>query len=294
MTPTIRYAGIGDEAGDDLGTQLAALAELGWNAIELRSVDSTMIADLDDAAFERVAEAIAARGMDVCGVASSIGNWSRPISTDFAVDVAELGRLAPRCRALGTNYLRVMSYPNAGLDQPRWRHLVLRRFRELADRAQDAGLVLLHENCAGWAGSHAKRALELVSVVDSPALRLLFDTGNGLAYEYDAYQMLTEVVEHVAHVHVKDANPGPVYTVPGTGIVRVADCLRLLLANGFAGTWSIEPHVAFRPHEAESGGDRYAGFVACGRALEQLVRDRVLPEAGWRAVPAGISSRETG
>ena len=295
MKPAITYAGIGDEAADELDTQLDAIGELGWNTIELRTIGGVALADLDAAGFDKVAAAIAARGMRVAGVASAIGNWSRTVTDDFAADVSELNRLAPRCRALGTRYVRVMSYPNDGLDADDWRRRVLHRLQDLAKRAEDAGLVLLHENCAGWAGRDADRALELVSFVDSPALRLLFDVGNGMAHGYDAFDMLREVIDYVAHVHVKDAVAGPVYTLPGTGAARVADCLRLLLAKGYTGSWSLEPHVAFRPHEAAVGDDRYTGFIACGRALEQLVRERVLPQTGGRfAVPGGLATAAAG
>jgi sugar phosphate isomerase/epimerase len=112
--------------------------------------------------------------------------------------------------------------------------------------------------------------------------------------------MLAEVLPHVAHVHVKDAEGStdhPVYTMPGAGQARVADCLRLLLRSGYTGVWSIEPHLHLRPHEpvpAAGHGeaarqDRQDGFVASGMALEALVRDAVLPAVpAWRAVPGGL------
>jgi sugar phosphate isomerase/epimerase len=301
----VRFAGIGDEAAPDLSGQLAALAELGWSSIELRTVDGIALADLDDRAFGRLAAALARRGLSVPCIASRIGNWSRPIDSDFGRDLAELDVLARRCAALGAPFIRVMSYPNAGLAEPRWRRLVLDRMRALAGRAHQSGLVLVHENCAGWAASCAGRMLDLVDAVDSPALRLLFDTGNGLAYGYDPYELLVPITPYVAHVHVKDAAAGPVntasaykasaykgpvYTVPGGGTARVAECLRLLVSAGYAGTWSIEPHLALRPHEATPGtGDR-DGFVASGLALARLVREEVLPcFPGLVQGPAGIA-----
>ncbi|MGH8922721.1 MAG: sugar phosphate isomerase/epimerase family protein, partial [Actinomycetes bacterium] len=191
-------------------------------------------------------------------------------------------------------------YLNAGLDEPEWGRRVVYRMRELASQAERADLVLLHENCTGWAGTNAERMLELLDAVGSPALRLLFDTGNGIAYGYQAYDMLTQIISHVAHVHVKDAEgdpANPVYTLPGAGQARLADCLRLLLRSGYTGGWSLEPHLNLRPHESgpsadhgdEAQRDRHHGFVASGRALEQLVRDQVLPDfPTWTAIPGGL------
>lgn len=275
------YAGVGDEAGAGLDEQVAAVERLGWHTIELRSVDGVALADLDDVGFARVAGRLADAGIGTVCVDSRIANWGRPISTPFETDLAELTALAPRCAALGTRYVRVMSYPNDGLSEPDWRREVLRRMRVLADRAEAAGLVLLHENCSGWAGTSAERMLTLLEEVGSPALRLVFDTGNGVPYGYSAYDVLTRVVEHVEHVQVKDASgdrSDPVYTFPGEGRARVADCLRLLAANGYRGVVSIEPHLSVRPHEQrlDAGDGGVSTFVAYGRALERLVAHEVL------------------
>jgi sugar phosphate isomerase/epimerase len=278
MPAGIRYAGIGDEAGVGLAAQIAALTRLGWSAIELRTVDATAVADLDEAAFAAVAAALARAGLGVVCIDSRIGNWARPITTSFAGDLAELRALIPRCHALHTRYIRVMSYPNDGRSEADWARAAIGRLRRLARVAADSGLVLLHENCAGWAATSARRMLRLLAEVDSPALRLLFDVGNGPAHRYRAYEVLAEVLPYVAHVHVKDAvgeADAVAYTLPGRGDCRVADCLRLLVAGGYTGTWSIEPHLSVRPHEGRAAVDRVEEFVDYGRCLERLVRDEV-------------------
>lgn len=279
--PPITFAGIGDEAGPGLTDQLSALSQLDWPGIELRTVDGVALADLDEPAFARVARAVAGAGLSVVCVDSRIGNWSRTVADPFEADLRELDVLLRRCATVGCRYVRIMSYPNAGLAEPRWRRRVVDRVRVLADRAARAGVVLLHENCAGWAGSDAERALDLLDSVASPALALLFDTGNGIAHGYSALDLLGDVVGHVAHVHVKDATGGgdrTRYTLPGDGDARVADCLRLLLDHGYRGAVSLEPHLATVPHEgAPTAPDATARFVAAGNALSALVRDEVLP-----------------
>ena len=276
----VRLAGITDEAGPDLDTQLAAVARLGWDGIELRNVDGYALADLPGPDFDRLVERVAAAGLTTVCVDSRIANWARPVTGPVETDLAELDVLAERCAALGTRYVRVMSYPNDGLPEDEWGAEVVRRMRRLAARAERAGLVLLHENCAGWAGSSAARALRLLAEVDSPALGLVFDTGNGLEYGYDARDMLAELLDaaadRVLHVQVKDADgtaEEPVYRYPGAGAQRVAEQLALLAAAGYAGAVSIEPHMVVRPHD----GDRDPGavgadvFVEYGRRLGLLV-----------------------
>ncbi len=276
----VRLAGITDEAGPDLDTQIEVTRRLGWDAVELRNVDGYAVADLPDAAFGTVVDRLAAAGLGTVCVDSRIANWARPVTGPFELDLAELDVLAERCPALGTRYVRVMSYPNDGLADADWGREVVRRMRLLTTRAERAGLVLLHENCAGWAGSSAARALRLLAEVDSPALGLVFDTGNGLEYGYDARDMLAELLDaaadRVLHVQVKDADgtaDEPVYRYPGVGAARVAEQLGLLAAAGYTGAVSIEPHMVVRPHDGawEPGRVGADVFVEYGRRLGLLV-----------------------
>lgn len=269
--------GIGDEAAPGADGQLTALRRLGWTTVELRNVDGTALADLSPAAFGALARRLSDDGVTVTAVASRIGNWSRPVTGDLGLDLAELDVLAERCAVLGCRLVRIMSYPNDGLPEREWADRVLARTAVLADRAERAGLLLVHENCAGWAGDRADRALRLLRAVDSPALRLLFDTGNGVPYGYDAPAMLRDLAPYVAHVHIKDAVRLPdgstAYTLPGEGGAGVAECLRILAAHGYGGALSLEPHLAVRPHEGltRAGEDAVDLFVRAGHALAALL-----------------------
>ncbi|GAA4916715.1 sugar phosphate isomerase/epimerase family protein [Streptomonospora salina] len=287
--PGIAFAGIGDEAGGDPADQIGALDRLGWRCLELRTVDGRAVADLGAAPFAALAADLHARGVRVCCLDSRIGNWARPITGPFDTDLHELEILAARCATLGAPAVRIMTYPGDGLGGPEWRRRAVERVRRLCDLAERRGIVLLAENCAGWAADDAERMLDLLDTVASPALGLLFDTGNGLAHGYHAPALLADVADRVAHVHVKDALPGPaggepVYTVPGQGRAGVAQCLRLLLKHGYRGTWSIEPHLSLLPHRRDAAGSGDAdGFTAAGEALQRLAAETV---AAARPEPA--------
>ncbi|WP_205414127.1 sugar phosphate isomerase/epimerase family protein [Amycolatopsis thermalba] len=274
----VRLAGIGDEAAPDIAGQVAAVRRLGWTALELRTVDGIPVAALDAQRVRSIRGELDRAGIHVVCLDSRIGGWARPVSTGFATDLAELDTLIGHGAILGVRAIRIMSYPNDGLPETRWRATVVDRVRRLTDRAAGAGFVLLHESCSGWAGQSAERALDLLAAVGNPALRLLFDTGNGVAHGYDGLSMLAELVPHVAHVHVKDgvATPeGPRFTLPGDGDARVADCLRLLLDHGYRGAVSLEPHLAVAPHAGRvvAGADGVARFVEAGRRLDALVHE---------------------
>jgi sugar phosphate isomerase/epimerase len=265
--------GIGDEAGRGLATQLAALRRLGWRHLELRSIDGVALADLGPDEWGRLTDELQRAEIAVPCLASRIGNWARPIDGDFAYDLDELDRLLPQCTRLRVPYVRVMSWAKGDATDRQWGDEAVRRLARLADRAGAAGVTLVHENCTGWAATDPERLARLLAAV--PGLRLLFDTGNGIPYGYSAFDLLSPFVTAVVHVHVKDAVPvagGCAYVPPGTGAAGVAACLQHLLDHGYAGVFSLEPHIGLRPHRRETAPDDVlsAGFVAAGDALATL------------------------
>jgi sugar phosphate isomerase/epimerase len=66
--------------------------------------------------------------------------------------------------------------------------------------------------------------------------------------------------------------------MPGEGAAELTACLRLLVAAGYRGAWSIEPHLQVLPHRgwAGSGAERLRTFLDYGRRLERLVAEQVL------------------
>ncbi len=271
-----RVSGIGDEAAAGLADQLRIHSELGLDGLELRSIDGRGLHELTDAEAALMAARVLASGLEVPVVATPIGNWGTSIGAPLAPDLAVLRRTADVASLVGCRYLRVMSYPNDGRPDAEWRAAALARLTRLTRLAEDMDVVLLHENCHGWASTSAAASVDLVTTVDSPNLRLLFDIGNGLAYGYDALPFLHEVLPWVAHVHVKDGvrtDDGAEFGVPGDGEAGVADCLRLLADADYRGWYSLEPHVAHIPHLGVTADPATleAGYRTCAEKFLRML-----------------------
>lgn len=246
-----RVSGIGDEAAASLADQIRIHTELRLPGLELRTVDGRGLHQVTDAEAALMAARVLASGLEVPVVDTPIGNWGTDIGAPLAPDLAILRRTADIASLVGCRHLRVMSYPGDGRPDAEWRAAALARLTRLTRLAEELDVVLLHENCHGWASQSATASLDLVTTVDSPHLKLLFDIGNGLAYGYDAVPFLKAVLPWVAHVHVKDGvrtADGAEFGVPGDGEAGVAECVRLLADAGYRGWYSLEPHVAHIPH----------------------------------------------
>ena len=250
--------GIADEASEDLQTQIEVHKSLGWDYIELRNIDGVNISQLSDEKFDSIYRQLSESGMRVIAFSSPIANWGRPITGDFKKDTDDLERSIPRMHKLGTKYIRIMSYPNDELPDSEWERRVFKRIRELTKIAEDGGVILVHENCDGWASQSPENLAGLIERIDSPALRIVFDSGNVVAHGgtgADTWKFYIAAKPFIVHFHIKDCfedkktETGEVlHTYPGEGSSGAREIIADLLRSGYRGAFSIEPHIAVQIH----------------------------------------------
>jgi len=282
-----RFTGFTDEAERSLDGQISTLREVGWSAIELRLIDGKNICDFTDEEWKRTWDRLQKEQIQLVGFGGQIGNWARPIDSDFSLDIDELKRVAPRMRQAGTKFLRIMSYPNSEsnpLSRSEWRNEAVRRLKELAKIAEGEGIILGHENCSGY-GETPEGYLDLVEAVNSQALQLIFDTGNNSLHDnntevtWDYYQKCRE---QITHVHIKCAKPGEngddfvtCYVDEDPVQERI---LKDLGATGYDGWLSIEPHIKAAIHagqDVDDSGEGRVVWVNFAKGLEGLVSEIV-------------------
>ncbi len=280
-----KFTGFPDEAEKSLDAQISTLKEVGWSAIELRLLDGKNVCDQTDDEWSRTWEHLQSEGIEVVGFGGQIGNWARPITSDFQADLDEIRRVAPRMQAAGTKFLRIMSYPNDEenpLNDADWKAETVRRLKELSAIAEGEGIVLAHENCSGY-GASAEGYLGLVEAVGSPALQLILDTGNNSLHDNDVevtWDFYQACRQEITHVHVKCAKPSEdggehvtchVDEDPVQGRI-FAD----LEATGYDGWLSIEPHIKAAIHlgqDVDDTGEARTVWVEFARRLEKLVSE---------------------
>lgn len=275
-----RITGIADEGGAGIESQLELHASLGWPTIELRTVDGQNICEMNDRSFERVYAKIVDSGITPICFGSAIANWARSVTTPFSWDVEDLKRAIPRMRRLGTRFIRIMSYPNGGLNAVQWERLAFDRMESLVEMAESEGIVLLLENCDGWASQTPLQFARMLSELDSPALRAVFDTGNPVSHggtPASTWKFYQAARPYIDHFHVKDCrvlSDGTVeHVMPGEGDCKVAVIIKDLLSTGYSGLFSIEPHIAAQIHLAGQVADeseKRGVYLSYGRRMNQM------------------------
>jgi len=281
--------GFADEAADDIEGQIRATRALGWRCIESRNVDGRNIHDIPEREFDTVAGKLAAAGITINCFGSAIANWAKHIDKPFDSSLEESRRAIPRMKRLGTKLIRIMSFavleergPDDQMEQERFK-----RLRELNAMFTGEGLTPVHENCMNYGGMGWQYTQRLVENV--PGLKLVFDTGNPVFSadrskprpfpRQSAWEFYEHVQDHIAYVHIKDGiwddrEKTVRYTFPGEGQGDVEKILRDLLARGYDGGISIEPHLAVVHHDHTKKPEeevRFDNYVEYGRQLEKIL-----------------------
>lgn len=248
-------SGFADEAAKGLREQIAIHKQFGIHSLEIRMVDDVNIGQMNDSQFEEAYRIIQDEEMIICGFGAAIANWARPITTDFQIDIVELRRSIPRMKKLGTKIIRIMSYPNDGLDELSWKKEVIRRVKELSNIAEEEGIILGHENCDGWGSQSPENLKTLIMEVDSPALQVIFDTGNPIAHDgstEDVWAFYRAAKPWICHFHIKDCYRNDqnevIHCYPGEGQCEVKNIIVDLLDTGYDGYFSMEPHMGVQIH----------------------------------------------
>ncbi len=284
--------GFADEAGVDIETQIKVTKALGWKYIEARKVavgnyPAAMIHDIPDEAFELIAQKLEENGLAINCFGSAIANWGKKIDESFQSSLDEAERSIKRMKRIGTKLIRVMSFAVREADD-QMEEERFRRLRQLQKMFSDNGLTMVHENCMNYGGMGWTFTLKLIENV--PGLKLVFDTGNPVFSDdrtkpkpypkQSSWEFYSNVKEYVAYVHIKDGkwdaeNKKCIYTFPGEGDGDVVRIVEDLIARGYDGGFSIEPHLGTVFHDPKSGTTKNAEeiYIEYGKRMMRIVEN---------------------
>jgi sugar phosphate isomerase/epimerase len=246
-------SGFADEISPDLTEQCRVASGLGLRYIEVRSAWDVNILDLDDDQLATLKKTLADHDIKVSSIGSPIGKIF--IDEEFPPHLERMRHAAEVARFLEAPYIRIFSFfIRPGEDPATHRAEVIERMRALARVAEEADVVLLHENEKEIYGDTPRRCLDIVRSVGSPHLRLAWDPANFVQVGVQPYSEGYAILRpHVEYVQIKDALAADGTVVPaGEGDGEVARTIRALRHDGFDGFFSLEPHLA--------GGHATGGF----------------------------------
>lgn len=277
LSTHFRISAFGDEIADDLHEQLHALRDLHIGHLELRGAWGTNVLHLGDEEVLTIREMCDQHGIGISCIGSPVGKSAleQPIEHEMA-NLAHIFQIAEAC---ATRRVRIFSfYPpdtrtNASYDQ--YVGESVSRLAGLAEMAQHDGFELLLENEKGIVGDTLDRCHAILSAVDSPSLRFLWDPANfvQVGESEPTARGWPSLGAYVTHVHIKDAVLADGSIRPaGEGDGQVGELLAKLSNIGYDGFLALEPHLAIAGHS--SGFSGAEGMARATDALRQLMAER--------------------
>ena len=270
-----------DEISPDPREQVAVLKSCGVRHIEFRSIHRTNVLALADAQVKEFKALLDGEGFRLSAIGSPIGKY--PIDEPLEPHLEKFKRAIELCGVLGTPNIRVFSYYPPGNDPDfdgNWaphRDEVVRRMRVKAEMAERAGVMLFHENEHRIFGDEPNRVADMLTAVDSPALRAAYDAANWVFSGYDPVEGWEKTKDLTAHIHIKDwkrPQPGEGHghgVMAGHGDGHMAHSIRDAVRRGYVGFATMEPHLrGGGPTGGVTGADLFPVAV---EAFRKVLRD---------------------
>jgi sugar phosphate isomerase/epimerase len=258
-----------DEISPDPQEQVNLLQRCGVRHIELRSIHKTNVLDLTDLQVSELRSLLDRQGFRLSAIGSPIGKTK--IDQPFEAVLRRLDRAIELCKVFETTNIRIFSYylPESGGSWPEWRDEVLSRMKAKAERAENAGVRLLHENEHAIYGDDPDRVVDLLQHVNSPALRAVYDPANYVFCGYDPWQGWQKTRSWTAHFHIKDWVAGEKHgRVAGEGQGHIPDVIAEAVMAGYDGFATLEPHlIGGGPTGGVTGPELFPKAVAAFKGI---------------------------
>jgi sugar phosphate isomerase/epimerase len=269
---SFKLSAFGDEISADLREQLQILRQLRIGYLELRDAWSKNVLHLDDDEVVQVGKICAEHEVAVSCIGSPVGK--SPITQPIEHELSNLSRIFQIAAALDTRRVRIFSfYPphtHANVHYDQYVAAAISRLARLTEMAQREGFYLLLENEKEIVGDTIERCHTLVSAIDSPHLRFLWDPANfvQVGEAEPTLRGWPSLGPYVTHVHVKDALLADASVqAAGEGDGQVGELLTRLRDDGYQGFLALEPHLTVA---GRSGG--FSGIQGMTRAVKALRR----------------------
>jgi 3-dehydroshikimate dehydratase len=268
----IRLTGFADEISKDLTEQLDVLESESMRFLELRGVWGKNVSTFTDAEVGQIHDALQARKMGVSCIGSPIGKIN--INDPFAPHMEQLSRVLDIAATLDTKYVRVFSFfiPK-GEDPAQYRSEVMDRMQQMVELAASRNMVLLHENESNIYGDIAARCVDILSTINSPHLRAIFDPANFVQVGQRPYiDCWNGIQPYLEYMHIKDAILQTRKVVPaGEGDGNLKEIVDSLKVMNFSGFTSLEPHLSVASRMYGFSGPEL--FKTAVKAFKKLLDD---------------------
>lgn len=276
MTATFKISAFGDEIDADLETQLTVLNQLDIAYLDLRGAWDKNVLHMEDDDLVQVNALCAAHNISIACLGSPIGK--SPIEKPIDYELNNLRQMMHIGELVNCHRVRVFSfYPPDRHDNAHHDDYVdesVARLIKLAELAGSGGFKLYLENEAGIVTDTLARSQAVIEAVRSPHLQFLWDSANFIReHEENVVERGWPLLgQYVGFIHLKDAvlSDGRMVTA-GEGDGQIDILLQKLMARGYQGFLTLEPHLKIAGHS--TGHSSADGMTIAAKALRKVMAE---------------------
>ena len=233
----------------------ATAKDLGMDGIEIRGIGAQMYAPETKPFLPENIETAIEKMKKANMAFSMLSSGAELIAKDFDATKKELVAYIELAQKIGCDAVRVLCENSAAPAGEVDLDMVAERYSEICDCAKGTGVMPLIETAGALADSAKMQAF--IKKTNRPNAFVLWDIHHPFRYLKESpKQTYGNLQGLVKHVHVKDSveQEGKTqYRMMGYGDLPVLDCLKLLAADGYDRTVSLEWVKRWAPDLQEPG-----------------------------------------
>ncbi len=233
---------ITDEVTQNIFEAAAFCKKHGLQCMEVRSVN-------DHSPFEFTADDIsdintAAKEYDlsVCAISAPLFKCDFDDDAAIATHIENFEKCALRANQLGAKYIRGFDFWDIGVSIEKRAE----KYKQIAQICEKYDIICVIEADPSVHSNTPHKTAELVSKIDSPYIKVLFDPGNEVWVNEKASEDAYDAVKpYLAHIHIKDADiidGKPDGVKIGEGLVDYKTLFARLINDGYSGNVMLETH----------------------------------------------------
>lgn len=246
MKTNFTISAFADEIDAAVSEQIRVLNKTGISHVELRGLDGKNVSDLTLAEARAYKKQFDQGGIKVSSIGSPIGKIG--IKDDFAPHLAQFKHVLEIATIFETKYIRMFSFfIDQNEDPNQYTAEVVARWQQfLAVAADYPAITLLHENEKEIYGDTPERCVTLLEALHTDKVKFVFDPANFVQCDVEVYPKAYQLMkDNIVYMHIKDAKYSDHSVTPvGLGDGQVEKVLQALVADGFTGFTSLEPHLS--------------------------------------------------
>lgn len=251
-----KFSGFADEIDQNFDVQLEFLNKLGVKYMEIRGVNGKNIADHSLDEVKEIKTLLDKANIKISSVGSPIGKMNLD---EHEENFEKFKHIVEICKLLESPYIRMFSFFIVeGKTKADMKDKVFEYLREMIAYAKEHNVVLLHENEKGIYGDTIESCVELMENLYCDNFKACFDFANFVQCGQDAAECYEKLKPYIEYIHVKDAK-GQDNVPAGMGDGQIPCIIKDVLANGYEGFFSMEPHLA-----------NFSGFANLEQDKEEL------------------------